>query len=374
MFGLQCGQARWRDDGVGWTAVTAMTTSVTGMVADSIEAAARTAPVPPPVLLDRAQVGDDNVAEAWRALTRDFYDTRPLGPEVGFDAAASAYWVDDLLLSRVRFDASTFWREPGRFPSGESDVVTIQWYVEGSIRGRVGGHGLYMAPDRISFHDFAVPYHGWSENSEVWGLAIPRTRIADSELLRLRAPMFSVPVSSPSGLLLTTALRTAWETVRCSPGSGHELACALVGLVNGVLDPHARRLHDDARLATMKCYLRHRLADPTLSGADLQQHFHYSRATVYRLFEPDGGVTHFIRDERLRRCHDALAHPDEGGRTTVGAVAARWGFADPAQFGRAFRNRYGCPPRDVLRAARAGQAPQMSSTKRPSARSSASHS
>ena len=64
----------------------------------------------------------------------------------------------------------------------------------------------------------------------------------------------------------------------------------------------------------------------------------------------------------------------EGGRTTVGAVAARWGFADPAQFGRAFRNRYGRPPRDVLRAARAGQAPQMSSTKRPSARISASHS
>jgi AraC-like DNA-binding protein len=173
--------------------------------------------------------------------------------------------------------------------------------------------------------------------------------------------------------MLTTAVRTAWETVQRSPGSGNELACALVGLVNGVLDSFTRR-HDDARLAAMRSYLRHRLADPTLSGADLQQHFHYSRATVYRLFEPDGGVAHFIRDERLRRCHDALAHPDQGGRTTVGAVAARWGFADPAQFGRAFRNRYGCPPRDVLTAARAGQAPQMSSTKRPSARSSASHS
>lgn len=289
------------------------------------------------------------------------------------EAATSAYWVDDLLLSRVRFDASTLWREPGWSPSWASDVVTIHWYVEGWIRARVGEHALHRAPDRISFHDVAVPHRRWSENSEVWGLAIPRTRVADSELRRLRAPMFPIPAGSPSGMMLTTALRTTWETVQCCPGSGTELACALVGLVNGVLDSYTGR-YDDARLAAMKSYLRHRLADPTLSGAEVQRHFHYSRATVYRLFEPDGGVAHFIRDERLRRCHDALAHPDQGGHTTVGAVAARWGFADPAQFGRAFRNRYGCPPRDVLRAARAFQAPQMSSTKRPSARSSSSHS
>ena len=350
-----------------------MTAMATGTGADPIERIARLAPAAPPIHLDPVQVGADSVADAWQALTRDFYDTRPLGPEECFDAAASAHWVDDLLLSRVRFDASTFWREPARFPSDESDFVTIQWYVTGSLRGRVGDRALYMAPDRVCVHDFAVPYRGWSENSEVWGLAIPRTRIADAELLRRRAPIISVPVGSPSGLMLTTALHTAWETVQRVPGGGSELASALVGLVNGVLDPVARRLHD-ARLAAMKSYLRRRLADPTLSGADLQQHFHYSRATVYRLFEPDGGVAHFIRDERLRRCYDDLAHPDQGGRTTVGGVAARWGYPDAAQFGRAFRSRYGQPPRDVLREARTGQPPQMSSTKRPSARSSASHS
>lgn len=352
-----------------------MIAMATGTVSEPIEAAARTAPVAPPLLLDPGQVGADSVIEAWQALTRDFYATRPLDPEAGFDAAVSAYWVDDLLLSRVRFDASTFWREPDRFPSGESDLVTIQWYVKGSIRGSVDDHPLYMAPDRISFHDFAVPYRGWSESSEVWGLTIPRTRVADAEMLRLRAPMFSVPVGSPTGLMLAAALRTAWETVQRVPGSGSELASALVGLVNGVLDPVTRRLNDDARLAAMKSYLRHRLADPTLSGTNLQQHFHYSRATVYRLFEPDGGVARFIREERLRRCHDDLAHPDHVGRTIVGAVAARWGYPDPAQFGRAFRRRYGRPPRDVLREAlAAGQPPQMSSTKRLAARSSASHS
>jgi AraC-like DNA-binding protein len=344
----------------------------TGVVAEPVDAVARTTPAAPPLVLDPAQSGADNGAEAWRALGQDFSDTRPLGSEADFDAPAAAHWVDDLLLSRARFDASIFWREPSRFPSGESGFVTIQWSDMDAICGPVGDHALYIATGRVAFHDFALPWRGWSENSEIWRLAVPRERIADAELLRLRASLVSVPVGSPSGLVLTAALRTAWETVQRVPGSGGELASALVGLVNGVLATTGRRLNDDVRLAAMKSYLRHRLADPALAGADLQRHFHYSRATVYRLFGPDGGVANFIRNERLRRCHDELAHPDQGGRTTVACVAARWGYADPAQFGRAFRSRYGRPPRDVLREARAAQPPQMSSTKRSSARSCAS--
>lgn len=242
-----------------------------------------------------------------------------------------------------------------------------------------------MAPDRICFQNLALPYRGWSEDSEVWGLTVPRARISHAELLRTCSPMISVPIGSPPGMLLSGALCTAWEAARRGAGTGHELAAALVGLVNGVLDPVADRLRDDARLVAMKSYLRRRLADPDLSGTNLQQHFHYSRATVYRLFEPDGGVAHFIRHERLRRCHEELTHPGIG--TTVRAVAARWGYPDPARFARAFRSRYGSPPAALLREARshaevgspgrrprAAHPPQMSSTKRPSARSSASQS
>ncbi len=341
----------------------------------------------PELLLTAEAVGVGNVAEAWRALTRDFYDTVPLGPQARFDAAAAGYWVDGLLLSRVRFDPSTFWREPCRFPSGESDLVTLQWYVRGAIRGSVGEHELHMAPDRVTFHDFALPYRGWSERSEVWGVTLPRDRVAAAELLRTRRPVLSVPVASPSGLMLTGALYSAWEAAERGVGDGRALASALVGLVNGVLGPATGRIADDDRLAAMKTYLRQRLADPALSGTDLQRHFHYSRATVYRLFESDGGVARFIRHERLRRCRDELAHPAPGARPTVRSVAARWGYPDPGQFARSFRRRYGHSPAELLqdarrqsggeptaRTLRVVQPPQMSSTNRPSARSSASQS
>jgi AraC-like DNA-binding protein len=48
-------------------------------------------------------------------------------------------------------------------------------------------------------------------------------------------------------------------------------------------------------------------------------------------------VAALIRQRRLERCHADLAGTDH----TVAAVAARWGFADPAHFSRLFKARYG---------------------------------
>ena len=57
----------------------------------------------------------------------------------------------------------------------------------------------------------------------------------------------------------------------------------------------------------------------------------------------------YVRDGRLAAAHAELRRADPGA-TTVAAVAARWGFADPAYFGRLYRRTYGVPPRHTLEA------------------------
>ena len=88
----------------------------------------------------------------------------------------------------------------------------------------------------------------------------------------------------------------------------------------------------------------------------LEQHFHdpafgvqelagllgLSRSALYRLFEPGGGVAVFIRDRRLQRLRAALADPADHRRVAEKAYAC--GFADQAQFIRAFRRAYGMTP------------------------------
>lgn len=71
-----------------------------------------------------------------------------------------------------------------------------------------------------------------------------------------------------------------------------------------------------------------------------------SRASLYRAFEPYGGVIAFIQRERLDEAYRRLSAP--GQHRTIGAVAWELGYPDPSTFTRAFRRRFGHAPRDLV--------------------------
>ena len=58
----------------------------------------------------------------------------------------------------------------------------------------------------------------------------------------------------------------------------------------------------------------------------------------------------WIRDQRLNACREALRDPSN--RQTVAEIAYRWGFSDQAQFSRAFKARFGMPPKEYRERAR----------------------
>ena len=70
-----------------------------------------------------------------------------------------------------------------------------------------------------------------------------------------------------------------------------------------------------------------------------------SRSRLYRLFEPLGGVVHYIRHRRLLDAHAALADVED--RRPIVAIAAERGFIDPAEFSRAFKREFGYRPSDA---------------------------
>jgi AraC-like DNA-binding protein len=85
-------------------------------------------------------------------------------------------------------------------------------------------------------------------------------------------------------------------------------------------------------------YIEARLPDRDLAPARIAAAHHISVRRLHRLFEDQPlTVAAFIRQRRLERCRADLAGSDR----TVAAVAARWGFADPAHFSRLFKATYG---------------------------------
>ena len=59
----------------------------------------------------------------------------------------------------------------------------------------------------------------------------------------------------------------------------------------------------------------------------------------------------WIRRRRLECCRRDLSDPAQAERP-VAAIAARWGFASPGDFSRAFRAVHGLPPAEYRISAR----------------------
>ena len=296
--------------------------------------------------VDAGLVGSEHILEAWREATSPLCDTYPLPSRGEFDASIVAYNLDGLVVSRMRFDASYFERNSSRIRADKTDCVTIQHYLSGSIRGRVGGHELYVTPDRICIQDCAVPYSGRAEASEVLSVGIPRHRVPRAEMLRTRRPLFSLPLNTARGSLLARAVAGLWTDL-CA-GCVFEadtVADAFLGLVNGLIE-HSVGQAADSSCQVMEQYLREHLSDAALGPGELEHAFNVSRSAIYRRFEPHGGVAAFIRSERLRRCHAELIRP-RAARVPVSAIAGAFGFHDASQFSRLFRKTYGVAPSEL---------------------------
>ena len=296
---------------------------------------------------------DDTIPEADRFdvfndASRSLWHRLPATPST-FECAASDYLVHDVIAYHLRYDAHVIIRTPAQVATGLSDGISVQLFRRGSIKGAVGDVDLYAAPDRIVLQDLAHPFSVWTDDSEVIGVIVPRARIACHDWIRARAPVITWRIDSPTGRLLASALTTLWsELPRAEMSKGPVLARSFVGLLNGILQP-SREHEDDVRRAlnvAIRQYIAGHLDDLALDVDTLRRQFFCSRATLYRLFEGDGGVLRYIRDARLRACMHDLALPSIT-RKQIALVATRWGFENPSHFNRLFKRSFGVVPSAV---------------------------
>lgn len=158
----------------------------------------------------------------------------------------------------------------------------------------------------------------------------------DGRLARLAAPF------------LTDLARVAAEGDGLSPGDGEVAAEMLLPMVRNIFadeTPPGAVPRAGSMLARMQRYATAHLDDPQLGPQRLAEAHFVSPRYVHKLFASTGtGVSEWIRE---RRMEGATADLHESPGMAISAVAERWGYRNAASFSRAFRERYGCAPRDV---------------------------
>lgn len=302
------------------------------------------------------QLAGEERFEAWRSSISVIFDVAPVGcePPEDFQASVTASHLGALLVGDLHFGRQQFSRSAPRVARDGVDHYLVQWYRSG---GFVGQHddGVDMAVHAgdITVFDLGRTQRTYAQPSHVLSLVVPREIAAESfggrdadlhgTVLRqgtalggllsdyLRSLHHRLPdvtlAEAPAVVQATTQMLAA-----CLRPSRHALA-------------QARAEVQGVTLERIQRHIAQNLAAP-LSPDALCQHFGISRSLLYRLFEPLGGVAHYVQQRRLLRAFHALASP-ANRRLRVAEVASRSGFASEAHFSRTFRAAFGLTPRDV---------------------------
>jgi AraC-like DNA-binding protein len=145
---------------------------------------------------------------------------------------------------------------------------------------------------------------------------------------------------------------------RTEPASSMDHAVALQGIVGLLarglgsterIQP-MRSAMREAALTSLQRYVEEHLDSSGLSADTICKHSGWSRATVYRLFESEGGLVAYVQQQRLQRALMELIFGRS--RRRVLDIALQSQFSSEATFNRAFRRTFGIPPGEARTLAR----------------------
>ncbi|WP_050744945.1 MULTISPECIES: helix-turn-helix domain-containing protein [unclassified Shinella] len=270
-----------------------------------------------------------------------------------FRASLATYFMGPALFFAAEMLGTTyrFSRDPSRIARSGLDLIFVQVTLDGSDLRTVNGETMLVEAGDISLFDLSRPMQSETQHCRNLTLALPRHLLFGKEGQNEALHGLLLKRSTSTARLIGSHLRALFaDLTDITPTEAPAIVTATANLVTTLVGPQIaeRSLPSPtvrgAVIMEIRRYIEHHLALPDLGPEHLCKMFGLSRASLYRLFEPIGGVTDHIRTRRLRAAFDMLA--DERKRT-VGEIAYACGFSDMSAFSRAFRHQFGMSPSEV---------------------------
>ncbi|EJJ28741.1 DNA-binding domain-containing protein, AraC-type [Rhizobium sp. CF142] len=289
--------------------------------------------------------------EAWRNNFAPMLEfDEPDDVTVGFGGKQVTWDLGCLAFSRIETDALGFVSLPGHTRRDPLDHWTLTTLLYGCVNTIAPARTFEGSAGVVQVHTLGRPFEGNITNSEMLMLFVPRdfcTEVTGA----LNAAEFS-NLSTGMGRLFTDyMIGLAKRLPVIDEAELPALVAATRAMILACASPSADHI-EEARepIASVLIERAHRiiqarLFDPKFGAESLRRELGVSRSRLYRLFEPFGGVMHYIQHRRLLDAHSALSDPTDQRR--IIEIAEQHCFNDGTEFSRAFRREFGCSPTDV---------------------------
>ncbi|MCO6187926.1 helix-turn-helix domain-containing protein [Rhizobium sp. L1K21] len=258
-----------------------------------------------------------------------------------FDASIESINFGSMLVSRMRTQPFVYERVRRRISGDLMDHFMIRVDLE-NVEARSA------RPSAIVVIDLAQVSERNMTPSHNISVVLPRRVFGkDADAL---ARLHQLPLTHASALFLADHLVSAMQHGAHLDGEVPRAIGAMLPtlVVNCLLDE--RRFADEELkadrdlmlLSKAKQIINDQLCSQKLNPNNLARQLGLSRSSLYRLFEPAGGVAKIIRESRMRAAARAIAEGDIHVR--IGDVADRYCFSSDAQFSASFKTYFGCTP------------------------------
>ena len=304
--------------------------------------------------------------QIYRELNDAFYDTRINAPQ-SLNWRVRSHLMGPLVMGLTELGGGQLRveRSPGKIARASLEVIKIQWMLEGGDHRQVDGRDqtrTRLAAGDIGISDMTRRETTTQGDARSLCLIIPRHLFEANEadldplhgqIIR-QGSVTNALLSAHMGELWRNAgLLTDQDVDTISAATTNLVGNLLIARQGGASGRGAERTEDILSLR-LRRYIRDHLADPTLDAEHLCQRFALSRASLYRLFEPVGGVARHIREQRLKRAYREILARDTSS-ASIGRIARACGFTNATGFNRAFRRYFGVNPSEARTWAQARQ-------------------
>jgi AraC-like DNA-binding protein len=230
------------------------------------------------------------------------------------------------------------------------DHFHIQYYRDSSFIMMVDGAERQVEAGDIAMLDLARPATLRTDGITNLSVIIERGLLAP--LLADVGDVHGLVLSrnSEAGIAVREHLDDLWQQAPdLTIAQGLDLSRSTAALLAAVIRANSQSraaTRAELRKSQFRAICRRidkQIADPTLGPDGLIRDFYVTRATLYRMFEPHGGIGKYILGRRLTGVFRDLCDPSLAHRK-IATILRAWGLANHTAAGRAFRSAYGLSP------------------------------